>query len=142
MSAILSPEHLVVLALLVPLAGALLIALFGRWPALRDATLLATSVVLCLAVAGLLGPVLAGAQPQASFVEVLPGLALALAVEPLGLLFALVASSLWIVNSVYSIGYMRANREPRQTVFHVCFAVALASAIGVAFAENLFTLFL
>ena len=58
------------------------------------------------------------------------------------MLFALVASSLWIVNSIYSIGYMRANDEPRQTAFYVCFAVALGSTIGIAFAKNLFTLFL
>ena len=58
------------------------------------------------------------------------------------MLFALVASSLWIVNSIYSIGYMRANNEPRQTSFYVCFAIALGSTIGIAFAKNLFTLFL
>ena len=58
------------------------------------------------------------------------------------MLFALIASSLWIVNSIYSIGYMRANDEPRQTRFYVCFAVALGSTIGIAFAKNLFTLFL
>ena len=58
------------------------------------------------------------------------------------MLFALVASSLWIVNSIYSIGYMRANDEPRQTTFYVCFAIALGSTIGIAFAKNLFTLFL
>ena len=58
------------------------------------------------------------------------------------MLFALVASVLWIVNSIYSIGYMRANDEPRQTTFYVCFAVALGSTIGIAFAKNLFTLFL
>ena len=58
------------------------------------------------------------------------------------MMFALVASALWIVNSVYSIGYMRANNEPRQTVYYVCFAIALGSTIGVAFAKNLFTLFL
>ena len=58
------------------------------------------------------------------------------------MLFALVASSLWVVNSIYSIGYMRANDEPRQTTFYVCFAVALGSTIGIAFAKNLFTLFL
>ena len=58
------------------------------------------------------------------------------------MLFALVASSLWIVNSIYSIGYMRANDEPRQTGFYVCFAIALGSTIGIAFAKNLFTLFL
>jgi len=49
---------------------------------------------------------------------------------------------LWVVNSIYSIGYMRANDEPRQTTFYICFAVALGSTIGVAFAKNLFTLFL
>ena len=90
----------------------------------------------------LLTPVLGGARPQLHVIDVVPGLALAFEVEPLGMLFALVASVLWIVNSIYSIGYMRANHEPRQTVFYVCFAVALGSTIGIAFAENLFTLFL
>jgi multicomponent Na+:H+ antiporter subunit D len=37
---------------------------------------------------------------------------------------------------------MRANDEPRQTGFYVCFAIALGSTIGLAFAKNLFTLFL
>ena len=74
--------------------------------------------------------------------SVAQGLALAFKVEPLGMLFALVASSLWIVNSIYSIGYMRANEEPRQTAFYVCFAIALGSTMGIAFAKNLFTLFL
>jgi multicomponent Na+:H+ antiporter subunit D len=83
-----------------------------------------------------------GARPEAHIIDVAPGLALAFKVEPLGMLFALVASSLWIVNSIYSIGYMRANEEPHQTTFYVCFAVALGSTIGVAFAKNLFTLFL
>ena len=85
---------------------------------------------------------LGGARPEAQIIEVVPGLELAFKVEPLGMLFALVASSLWIVNSIYSIGYMRANDEPRQTTFYVCFAVALGSTIGIAFAKNLFTLFL
>ena len=91
---------------------------------------------------GLLGPVFAGARPEALNIEVVPGLALAFKVEPLGMLFALVASGLWIVNSIYSIGYMRGNDEPRQTSYYVCFAVALGCTIGIAFAKNLFTLFL
>jgi multicomponent Na+:H+ antiporter subunit D len=90
----------------------------------------------------LVGPVLGGARPDGPGFEIVPGLELALAVEPLGLLFALVASSLWMVNSVYSIGYMRGNQETRQTGYYVCFAIALGSTIGVAFAKNLFTLFL
>jgi multicomponent Na+:H+ antiporter subunit D len=62
-------------------------------------------------------------------------------VEPLGLTFAAVASCLWILNAVYSIGYMRGNNEAHQTRFYICFALALASTMGVAFAGNMFTLF-
>jgi multicomponent Na+:H+ antiporter subunit D len=58
------------------------------------------------------------------------------------MLFALIASTLWIVNSIYSIGYMRGNDEPRQTSFYICFAVALWATMGIAFAKNLFTLFI
>ena len=57
------------------------------------------------------------------------------------MLFALIAAGLWIVNSLYSIGYMRANAEVRQTRFFACFALALAATMGIAFAANVFTLF-
>ncbi len=142
MTAIITPEHLVAFAMLAPFAAALLIPLFRDLPNLRETVTLLAAGVLCMAVAGLLAPVLDGARPELHVIDVLPGLALAFKVEPLGMLFALVASTLWIVNSVYSIGYMRANQEPRQTGFYVCFAVALGSTIGIAFAANLFTLFL
>jgi len=46
-----------------------------------------------------------------------------------------------MVTSVYSIGYMRAHHPQHQTRFYVCFAVALSSAMGVAFAANMLTLF-
>jgi len=141
-TAVQSADSLVPLAVLLPFVGALLIPLFRRRPNLREGVTLLTATALCLAVFGLLGPVLGGARPETQLVAVAPGLLLAFKVEPLGMLFALVASSLWIVNSIYSIGYMRANNEPRQTGFYVCFAVALGSTMGIAFAKNLFTLFL
>jgi multicomponent Na+:H+ antiporter subunit D len=142
MTAVATSERLVLLALFAPFIGALLIPLFRNLPNLREAVTLATAGALCAAVFGLLPPVLDGARPEAVLIEVAPALVLALKVEPLGMLFALMASILWIVNSIYSIGYMRANDEPRQTGFYVCFAIALGSTIGIAFAKNLFTLFL
>jgi len=142
MKALSAPDSLVLIAVIVPFIGALLIPLFGKYPNRREAVTLVTAVALLAAVIGLIAPVLGGARPEVPGIEIAPGLALALKVEPLGMLFALVASSLWIVNSIYSIGYMRANDEPRQTTFYVCFAIALGSTIGVAFAKNLFTLFL
>jgi len=137
-----SPTGLIAVSLLVPLAGSVVIALAGRWPNLREAVTLGTAAALFAAVVGLVPGVLAGARPQLFVLEMLPGIALGFRVEPLGMLFALVASGLWIVNSVYSIGYMRGNDEPHQTRFYVCFALALAATMGIAFAANLVTLFL
>lgn len=134
--------QLLAAALVVPLAGALGIALAGRWPNLREAVTLATAAALFACVVALVPRVLAGAVPQLFVVEMLPGIPLGLRVEPLGMLFALVASGLWILNSIYSIGYMRGNDEPHQTRFYVCFALSLAATMGIAFSSNLLTLFL
>jgi multicomponent Na+:H+ antiporter subunit D len=142
MTAGLSTENIVLIAFLTPFAGALIIPLCHRLPNLREAVTLVTAVALCLLVFKLLGPVIGGARPDVPVIDIAPGLAIAFRVEPFGMLFALVASSLWIVNSIYSIGYMRMHNEPRQTGFYVCFAVALGSTMGIAFAKNLFTLFL
>ena len=137
-----TPEQTVGAALATPLVGAALIAALRRAPDLRETATLATAAVLFGLVASLTTAVLEGGRPALTLFEMMPGLALRFEVEPLGMLFALVASGLWIVNSIYSIGYMRANGEAHQTRFYVCFAVALASAIGIAFAGNLLTLFL
>ena len=76
------------------------------------------------------------------FFEILPGLPLAFELEPLGMLFALVASGLWIVTTCYSIGYMRAHQEKNQTRFYACFAIAIFAALGVAMAKNVLSLFI
>lgn len=130
------------LAMTVPVCGALLIALSHNRPNQREAATLVAATAMFGLVASLVPDVLAGERPASEPWTVLPGLDLHFALEPLGMLFALVASFLWIVNSIYSIGYMRGNREPRQTSFYVFFALALAATLGVAFAGNLFTLFL
>jgi len=136
-----TPETAILLSLGLPLAGAALIALSGRAPNLREGVTLATAALLFGTVITLLPGVMAGDRPETTLIEMLPGLPLRFEVEPLGMLFALVASGLWIVNSIYSIGYMRANKEQNQTRFYVCFAIALASTMGIAFAGNIMTLF-
>jgi len=130
------------LALAVPLFGAVLISLLGRWPNIREAVTLITALILLFVVASLVPLVLDGERPSIIVLTMLPALSIELTLEPLGMLFALIASSLWIVNSVYSIGYMRANNEANQTRFYVFFAIALACTMGIAFAGNLLTLFL
>ena len=137
----LAPELAIASALAVPAVGAALIAWADRAPNLRESITLVTAVALLGCVLTLLPMVSGGARPDLTLFSLLPGLQIAFRVEPLGMLFALIASALWIVNSLYSIGYMRGNDEANQTRFYVCFALALAATMGIAFAGNLFTLF-
>ena len=137
-----SDAHLLVLAVFTPLVGAILVALTGKWANLRESVSLAAGVTLLALVSSLIPTILAGKQPGVLLALPVPDIPIALQAEPLGLLFALLASFLWIVTTVYSIGYMRAHGEAHQTRFYAFFAIAIGSTIGVAFAQNLFTLFL
>lgn len=128
-------------AIAVPLVGAFLIAMAGKWPNLREATTLLTAAALFWVVINLTNFLQATPESEL-FVDVVPGMPLAFHLEPLGMIYALIASSLWILNSIYSIGYMRGNNEKNQTRFYVCFALSIASVMGIAFSANMFTLFI
>ena len=131
------------LAVLASAVGALLIAWTGQRRAnLREFWSVAAGVVMFALIARMVPEVQAGRTPQCVLFEILPNIELALRVDAFGLLFALGASLLWIVTSFYSIGYMRSLNEHAQTRYFTCFALALAATVGVAFAANLFTLFL
>jgi multicomponent Na+:H+ antiporter subunit D len=103
--------------------------------------MVASAVLVFACVVSLLPSVLAGERPQLVLTSLMPGLTIGFKIEPLGMVFALVASGLWILTSVYAIGYMRGAHEKHQTRFFACFSIAIFAAIGVAFAQNMFTLF-
>ncbi len=132
----------VLLSVMLPLCGALLVALTGRNANLRDGVTVVTSLITFAVVASIAPGVMEGARPAAEVFSVLPGVSFAFEIEPLGMLFGLVSSGLWIVTSIYAFGYMRGHHEQNQTRFFVCFAVAISAALGIAFSANLFTLFL
>lgn len=135
-------DRLILMALALPLVAALLTGLTGKRPNLRESCTLVCAAALFLVVASLAPRVFAGNRPGIDLFEVLPGLAIAFEIEPLGMLFALVSSGLWVVTTCYSIGYMRTHHETHQTRFFACFAIAIFAVIGAAFAKNLFALFL
>lgn len=136
-----SGDMLITLSLTLPLIIAAGIFLAGRVPDIREGVTLLGAACLFVVAILIAQQVSAGAPPELYVGEAAPGLELAFKAEPLGAMFAVVASGLWIVNSLYSIGYMRGNRERNQTRFYMCFAIALCGAMGVAMAGNLFTLF-
>lgn len=136
------------LAALAPLFAVLapLIAMPGiassRTPNIREAWTFAAALILFGAVLSLVPGVLAGKTYALTIAEVIPGAPIALSIDGLGMLFALVSSSLWVVTSLYSIGYMRGSHEKSQTRFFAYFALSLFCAIGVAFSANLLTMYL
>jgi len=138
-----SHEITLLLALWIPLIGAVFIAFNGSHPNRRELATLLTSLLLLWNVLSLVPAVVGGARPSVDLLPVLFfGIPLRFTVEPLGMAFACVAALLWPLNSLYSIGYMRGNNEQHQTRFYICFAIAIASTMGIAFAGNLVTLFI
>lgn len=73
-------------------------------------------------------------------VEFTPGVGLAFRADALGMFFAVVSSTLWLLTTIYAIGYM--EREPNRRRFFGFFALCVSTTVGVAFAENLLTMFL
>jgi len=137
-----SNEFLLLLAIVLPLCASIAIGLCGKLPNLRDAVTLFSSLVVLVVVWTIYRRFMAGEAFVSQWVEFFPGLAVSFNVEALGVLFSLVAGVLWVVTSIYGIGYMRGNNESHQTRFFMLFPVAISAALGIAFAANLLTLFI
>jgi len=117
----------------------LIVAAGERRPNLRESFTLLASFVKAGFVLSMLPDVLAGRAPSISLWEISPGIELALRVDTLGLVFGIVASTLWVLTSFYSIGYVRGAKEHKQTRYYASFALSVSSTIGIAFAANLLT---
>ena len=128
--------------MLIPFAAVFTNLIFRDRPNLRDGLTLSAAVLTFLCVLVVLANEGNGTTATYTLMQVMPGLDLAFHVEPLGLMFALIASGLWIVTHLYGIGYMRGNNEEHHARFFASFSLAIASVMGVAFASNMFTLFL
>lgn len=141
MSATVETPQLLV-ALLAPLVGAVLVMLNKRRPNLRETCSFLAASVTFGTVLTLLRPVLAGQTLAFHLFSLLPGVSVTLRADAFSMVFAVVASFLWAITVFYSLGYMRGLEEHAQTRFNACFALAIFGAIGCAFADNLFTLYL
>ncbi len=138
----LSLELMLQLSIIVPLVATLVIIATGHHPNLREGVTVTTCLILIYLVVNLYQGISQGETISVFWWELLPGLTVSFDIEPLGMLFALVASFLWLVTTCYAIGYMRSHQEKNQTRFYSCFAIAIGAVMGLAFSANLFTLFI
>ena len=136
-----TPEIALILLLAIPLLASILIGLVGKYPNLREGVTLSAAVLLFANVVYLLKVVATGTQPELFLGSFAGTFELKFKLEPLGATFAAIASSLWIINSLFTMGYMRGNNEKNQTRFYLFVAIAIAAAMGIAASANLITLF-
>ena len=129
-------------AVVCPFVVALLVLFSGKRPNLREGWTLLGSTALCFIVLSMTPVVLSQGPIQFSWFDLFPNVELAFRVDALALIFATTSSCLWILVSIYSIGYMRSLEEHAQTRYYFSFALALTGAIGVALAANLVTMFI
>ena len=122
--------------------AALLVALLGRWPNVRETCIFAAAAIKLGLLLSLAPAVLDGKLVEFEVMELLPNVGLTFKVDALGLLFALVSVSLWIPTTIFSMGLLRPLKQHAQTRFFFFFAIAISSAVGVAFSANLLTLFI
>ena len=67
----------------------------------------------------------------------LPGLELVLRAGPLALLFVTLSAVLWLLTTVYAIGYLEGS--PHRSRFFGFFSLCVSATVGVALAGNLIT---
>ncbi|HHX50681.1 MAG TPA: monovalent cation/H+ antiporter subunit D family protein, partial [Clostridia bacterium] len=128
-------------AVLISLVAAVLILANNRRPNLRESITLLAAVGKFGLIFSMLPAVLAGQIIETAPLNLAPGVALHLRADAFGLLFALLSSFLWIITSVYNIGYMRSLKYGHETGYYAAFAVCLSAAIGIALSANLLTFF-
>ncbi|MBX2826047.1 MAG: monovalent cation/H+ antiporter subunit D family protein [Gammaproteobacteria bacterium] len=128
--------------LLPPLLVIPFILFFGeKYRNAREGAIIIAGLVLLFLNNQLYTAVINGEESISGTIAMFPSVGLRLSAEPLGVMFGLLASFLWVVTTVYSIGYMRGHEEKNQTRFYVCFAIALAAVMAAAYADNFLTLF-
>jgi len=90
--------------------------------------------------AGFLGVHLAQGGAAATLGVPLLGFTFGLTVDRLGVTFALLAATLWVVTTFFATGYMAHLKDKAR--FFGFFAICVGSAVGIAFSSNLLSLFI
>ena len=129
-------------SILAPLLGALLIFIFNRNKRLIELIFVGSALVLLFITVAIVNLGSDVFYRDVMVLNIIGSIPLAFNVEPLGILYACVASGLWLVTTIYAIGYMNANQEKHLARFYICFCIAMSAVMGIAYASNLLTLFI
>ena len=124
---------------LVPVTASVVIFALGEaHQRARTAVNLAAAVLKLLVVAIMLAGVARGAD-FGFRLAVMPGVDLVLRADALTMILSTLSATLWLITTVYAVGYLRDS--PNRCRFFGFFSLCVAATMGVAVAGNLFTFF-
>lgn len=122
-----------------PLVPVLTFFLKEKQHALRIGLNLGAALLELLFVAILLSGVAAGGKYEVRF-AVVPGADIVLDADPLSLLFITLSATLWLLTTIYAIGYLEGS--PHRSRFFGFFSLCVFATAGVAMSGNMLTLLL
>ena len=129
------------LAVGVSMLAVVLICLSHKHPNIRETWSALASMIKFGIILSMLPAVFAGTTYEYTLCQITDTIGLTLRTDPAGMIFATLASMLWIPVNFYSIGYMRCNQEEEQTGYFAAFAICISACMGIAMAANLLTFF-
>ena len=140
MTVIISSKPLLVASC--PIICAFLIFLFRKRPNVRESCTIIAGIIQFSIIISMAPTILKGNVIKFHLLTIYSGIVFSYKVDAFGLIFAITSTFLWILVSLYSIGYMRALEEHAQTRYYFMFALAIFSAVSIAMSENLITFYL
>lgn len=136
-----------VIAVLIPLLGALAVVLLRKRERIRNAVALGATVLSTAAIVFMYRPVVQGIQigdnVYKSLEFMLPVLlkpGVGLRVDATSFIFALITGLVWSLALIYSLSYI--EKERAQTSYYVFCLLTLAANLGVVLTKDFFSLYL
>src|SRR5690554_4620588 len=121
------------------LASVIIFALPETRSRLRTVINLGAALLKLALVVVMIWGVVQGRSYEVAFTMV-PGVEFVLRADALSMLFAGLSALLWLLTTIYAVGYL--EDSPNRSRFFGFFSLCVASTMGIALAGNLFTFFL
>jgi len=121
------------------LASVIIFALPETRSRLRTVINLGAALLKLALVVVMIWGVVQGQAYEVAF-SMVPGVEFVLRADALSMLFAGLSALLWLLTTIYAVGYL--EDSPNRSRFFGFFSLCVASTMGIALAGNLFTFFL
>lgn len=105
----------------------------GRW---RNTLNMAGAITKVALVIALIAPVASGLRLEYRQ-QLLPGIDLVLITDPMSLLFVGLSTLLWLLTTIYAIGYLKTSAN--RSRFFGFFSLCVTATVGIALSGNLVT---